>query len=112
MFFLRFFSFLALAVAVVFVPAVFILFSAALAAAFFPKFLECVIVGFIMDSFYVLPTFFGKFGIGFFTVLAMTIVLLSEIFKEFVQGRNFISSLAIALANWAWLAVLFVFLNN
>lgn len=109
MFFLRFFSFFALAVAIVFAPAVFILFFVALAAAFLPKFLEGVIIGVIMDSFYVLPSFFEKFNVGFFIVLTTIVVLFSEALKHFIQGRNFISNFVIAALNWAWIAVLFFF---
>lgn len=108
MFFLRFSSFLALVILVIFAPAVFVLFSVALATAFFSKFLEGVIIGVVMDSFYAVPPFFDKFGIGFFTFLAVVIVLLGEVVKHFVQGRNFISKLAIAAMNWAWIATLFI----
>ena len=109
MLFLRFFSFLVLAVAVVFVPAVFILFFVALAAAFLPKFLEGLILGVIMDSFYVLPFFLERFNVGFFIILTTAVILFSEALKYFIQGRNFISNLVIVAFNWAWIAVLFFF---
>jgi len=107
MIYFRIVCFLALIFSIVFCPLLVVLALFALLVSFFSKFWEGILAGIFLDSIYFSPAVFLGFGFGFFTISFIISVFFFEKSKRLIQGRNFISTLAIAFLGWSalWLAV-------
>jgi hypothetical protein len=100
-------SFFFLLISAVFAPPAFTLVAFVLTTAFLRRFWEGVFAALVLDSLYFSPVIFSKFHLGFFTVNFIIVVLFTDIFKEFVQGRNVLARFLYAVPGFLYFSLLF-----